>query len=58
MAFLTAFGESSPVIDGREVHGVAGALVCLAAFPFVMLFGAFGFAVGIYFDRQKIRRQR
>ena len=58
MAIVTALGESAPVIDGREVRGLAGVLICLAAFPFIMLFGAFGFTVALYFDRAKMRRQR
>ena len=58
MAIVTGIGESAPVIDGREVRGVAGALICLAAFPFITSFGAFGFTVALYFDRMKMRRQR
>ena len=57
MAILTALGENAPVIDGREVRGLAGVLPCLAAFPFVMFFGAFSFAVALYFDRSKTRRK-
>jgi hypothetical protein len=58
MAFVTAVGESAPIIDGREIRGVAGALVCLAAFPFVTLFGALAFASALYFDRTKMKRQK
>ena len=58
MTIFTALGESAPTIDDQEVRGVAGVLVCLAAFPFVTLFGAFGLAVAIYFDRMKLRSQK
>ena len=57
-AVTTAFGDSGPDIDGREVRGIAGALFCFAAFPFVMLLGAFGVTVAIYFDRMKLWRRK
>lgn len=57
MALATAFGENAPVFDGREVRGLSGVLICLAAFPFVMFFGAFSFTVALYFDRRKVRKQ-
>ncbi len=58
MAVVTALGGSAPKIDGREVRGAVGVLVCLAAFPFVTLFGALAFASALYFDRMKLRRRR
>jgi hypothetical protein len=57
-AVVTAFGESTPVIDGRQIRGVAGVLLCLAAFPFLTLFATLGFSCALYFDRLKMRRQR
>jgi hypothetical protein len=58
MAIFTGFGEGSPQIDGQEIQGFAGVLVCLAAFPFITFFGAIGFSCALYFDRMRMRRQR
>jgi len=57
MALTTALGGHAPVMDGREVTGVAGVLICLAAFPFALFLGAFGFTVLLYFNRTKLRRK-
>lgn len=58
LAVVTAMGANTPVINGHEVPGLSGALICLAAFPFITLLGASGFAAALYFERMKVKRQK
>jgi hypothetical protein len=55
-AIATALGENTPVIDGRQIRGIEGVFVCLAAFPFLVAFFTFAFACAGYLKCRKTRR--
>ena len=57
-AILMAFGEGAVVINGHEFRGFAGALLCIAAVPFVTLFVTFTSTLAICFDRLRSRKRR
>jgi hypothetical protein len=54
-AIATALGASTPVIDGRQIKGIEGVLVCLAAFPFLTAFFTVAFACAVYLSRRRMR---
>ncbi len=55
-AVVTALGGNTPVMDGRQVRGLEGVLVCLAAFPLLAGFLTFAFAGAVWLSRRKLRR--
>lgn len=54
-AVVTSLGGSTPVIDGRQIRGIEGVFLCLAAFPFLTAFFTFAFAGAVYLSRRKMR---
>jgi hypothetical protein len=54
-AILTALGENTPVVNGRELRGIEGVFVCLAAFPFSALVVTFIATIAVYSGRRKMR---
>jgi hypothetical protein len=57
LATVAVFGENPPVVNGRELRGLTGALQLVAFFPVLTLFLSLVVSFGIYFDRLKTRKR-
>jgi hypothetical protein len=55
LATVAVFGENPPVVNGRELRGLTGALQLVAFFPILTLSLSLVVSFGIYFDRLKVR---